>query len=442
VGICIAAVLFVTNAKIPNWQTFSIVIGAVALLAVLLSVLLANINAFLVTDPTNKNTLVIEKYSTGNYNVRSFLRDRDMITFNFKDEVGDLSRALKGFRLYSDNLVNCLKLVAQGDLSAEVPVCSPDDQIGNQLKELVDNFHQLVASIASAIDQVAAGANLVSNSSATLSQGAMLQASSVQELTASLDQISSQTRLNAQNAEKANALTKNAKLNASEGNKQMQDMLKAMEDINVSSGNIGKIIKVIDDIAFQTNILALNAAVEAARAGQQGKGFAVVAEEVRSLAARSASAAKETTGLIEESIGKVEAGTKIAKNTADALVKIAAHVETAAELVGAIAIASNEQASGIEQINSGLMQISQVVQTTAATSEESAAASEELSGQALQLKETVGTFKLRNTPTSGKTGSTRSISAAADHAGRSTSGRTAPPPRARIELGAGDFGKY
>ena len=182
VGVGIAGIIVVMNAKVAGWQTFAVVIGAAALLAVLLSVLLANINAFLVTDPTNKNTMVIEKYSTGNYNVRSFLRDRDMITFNFKDEVGDLSRALKGFRLYSDNLVNCLKLVAQGDLSAEVPVCSPDDQIGNQLKELVDNFHQLVASIASAIDQVAAGADLVSDSSATLSQGATHQASSLQEL--------------------------------------------------------------------------------------------------------------------------------------------------------------------------------------------------------------------------------------------------------------------
>jgi methyl-accepting chemotaxis protein len=211
-----------------------------------------------------------------------------------------------------------------------------------------------------------------------------------------MNQISAQTKQNAENANQARELAHLAQENAAKGNGQMKEMLEAMKEINESSKNISNVIKVIDDIAFQTNILALNAAVEAARAGQHGKGFAVVAEEVRNLAARSANAAKETTELIEGSINKVEGGTEIANLTASALDSIVEGVAKAADIVAEIAKASNEQATAISQIDQGVDQISQVVQNNSATAEESAAASEELSGQAEILKDMVVRFRLKN----------------------------------------------
>ena len=305
--------------------------------------------------------------------------------------------------------------IADGDLATEV-VTSTGDELGDaaaSFEIMRQRIREVLVEINHGADQVAAGAQNVSDASVALSQGASEQAASVEQLSASISEIASQTASNAQNAEKANELTVGTRSRAEMGNQGMQEMLAAMEEINASSVNISKIIKVIDEIAFQTNILALNAAVEAARAGQHGKGFAVVAEEVRNLAARSAKAAKETTDMIEGSMEKVEAGRGIAHKTAQALSEIVGDVASVADIVASIAKASNEQKLALEQINQGVQQVSQVVQSNSSTSEEAATASQHLSAQADSMKANVGKFRLGNIGSSFRGGASATRMAAA-----------------------------
>ncbi len=243
----------------------------VIVIAIIVAIILGAYIAGLIGKPIARAAQMADMLAVGNIDVKAILTDKDMANLQRKDEVGQLSASFNKLINATKDQVEATGRLATGDLTMEMSVRSENDLLGKSLQSLVDSLNDVASSIVSASNQVASGANLISNSSMALSQGATEQASSVEELTASVEEIAAQTSLNAQNAAKANELAVNAMQNAKNGDNQMNEMLRAMDAINISSGNISKIIKVIDDIAFQTNILALNAAVEAARAGSTAR---------------------------------------------------------------------------------------------------------------------------------------------------------------------------
>ncbi len=403
-----------------------------------------NLTLDAVIKPVQEAATVLDEMAAGNLKKR--------VVGNYQGDHAAIKNALNGtldaLEGYVNEISETLTEMANSNMAVSLTGEYKGDfaPIKEALNLIIESFNQILQDMNNAADQVASGSRQVSDGSQELSQGATEQASAIEQLTSSIGDIATKTKQNAMRANEASELAVTAKERAEQGNSQMQALQKAMEDINLSSTNISKIIKVIDDIAFQTNILALNAAVEAARAGQHGKGFAVVAEEVRNLAARSANAANETTGLIEGSIQKVSAGTTIANGTAKALEQIVAEVTKAATLVGAIAEASNEQANNISQINQGVEQVSQVVQSNSATAEESAAASEELSSQADLLKEMIGQFQLKtksNSKSSNRLSDDYSSAYSDDsHRDRKNTQKSKSKSKQVIALTSSEFGKY
>ncbi len=317
------------------------------------------------------------------------------------DELGSvaksLNRSVSVLRGYVENISYILGRMAEGDLTQDVELDYLGDfaPIKQSLQHISNSLNDALFRINQASEQVSAGAEQVASSSEALSQGAAEQASSIEEMSATINEISVQIRSNAEHAQDANRIVADTIEGIENGNRQMGQLVYAMEEIAKTSGQIGKIIKTIDDIAFQTNILALNAAVEAARAGNAGKGFAVVAEEVRNLAGKSALAAKDTTALIENAIVAIQNGSQIVGTTERALKQIVEKSSGVSGLVGNISKASSDQATAVVQTTQGIEQVSSVVQNNSATAEESAAASQELSSQAQILKQLIGKFRLK-----------------------------------------------
>ena len=346
-------------------------------------------------NPIKELEDVAHKMTEGNFDIT--------IKYDSTDELGTLANSIKNLASKTQEVINDtvynLEEVASGNfnVSPHVEYIGVFKRIENAISQITIDLSNTINQINISSNEVSSTSNDVLNGAQILAQGSTEQSLAVQNLSDTIENISNQISINAENAKKANELSTSAGYEMQEGNNQMKQMVQAMDDISFASQEIERIIKTIEDIAFQTNILALNAAVEAARAGSAGKGFAVVADEVKNLAQKSSEAAKNTSSLILNSLESVNRGNEIVNSTATSLEKIVVTTNSAIQLVDEIAKASEQQAISIVEISQVIKQISDVVQTNSKTSEESANASEELNSQAKILKSLIENFKLKET---------------------------------------------
>ncbi len=381
-----------------NSNNLMYIMIALFVASVIVCVILAGAVTRSIVRPVKEISEAADAISKGDFDYR--------VSYSSKDELGDatkiISETIDNLKLYVGEIDRVLNQIAKGNLTETINI----DFIGGfapiktSVEDIVLSLNNTLSKISDAAEQVQSDSAQVSDGAYALSQGTTEQASSIEELSATVNEVFEQVKLNAKNSNHVSKITQESADEVIKNSKQVELMAEAMYDINKSTNEIAKIIKAIDDIAFQTNILALNAAVEAARAGMAGKGFAVVADEVRNLASKSADAAKDTALLIENSIKSVEKGTKIADETKNSIISMVEGIRESAKLVDEITEASNQQANSIMQITQGIEQISNVVNTNSATAEESAAASQELSSQANFLKELVEQFEIEKAESS------------------------------------------
>lgn len=384
-----------SNANQRLFMLLSVALLGVLTLGLLVSIVLCISIPRAISKPLDELVRVADHFAHGKLS--------EQIVYESKNEMGQLAASLRSVFLTLQGIVNemsdYLVKISQGDLSM-APLQSYEGDfapISDSVNKILDSMNMLFEVIKTSAMQVNSGSGQVADGAQMLAQGATEQAGTIEVLSTSAAKISDEVNHNTERVNEMSGHIAGTTTKVSQCNAQMQQMLTAMQDIDASSDEISKIIKVVDSIAFQTNILALNAAVEAARAGEAGKGFSVVADEVRILSAKVAEAAKQTAELIAGSIKRVEAGSNIANDTAQALGEISVQMANVNAAVAQIRTASEQQSTAISEITLGVEQVSTVVQNSSATAEESAAASEELSAQADMLLKEISRFKLRVT---------------------------------------------